>query len=86
MFSSANTSLVHSTDDLCVALNSADFPLVGRTMARIVLIMGEIALLQFAARLLERAVSLFVFLLGALADCVPCSGSGLQVIMSSMIR
>ena len=52
---------MHSTDDLCVALNSADFPLVGRTMARVVLIMGEVVLLQFAARLLERAVSFLFF-------------------------
>jgi hypothetical protein len=58
-------------NDIYLALSRGDTPRV----KCMVLLMGEVVLLHFAVRLLERAVSLFFFLLGASADCIACSSS-----------
>jgi hypothetical protein len=72
--------MVRSTDEFCVALNSADVSRLGHAAARLVLLMGEVVVIGFAARVLERTVCLFVFLLRVLANCVPYSGSLSQAI------
>ncbi|KAN0113386.1 hypothetical protein V8E52_007787 [Russula decolorans] len=53
-FSSATASMVRSTDEFCVALNSADVSRLGHAAARLVLLMGEVVVIGFAARVLER--------------------------------
>jgi hypothetical protein len=50
-------------DEFCVALNGADFAHLGHATARVMLLMAEIVLLRFAARLLKRMVSFFFFCL-----------------------
>jgi len=47
------------TYEFCIAVSHGDIPHMKQTMAHIVLLLGEIVLLWFMVRLLERTVSVF---------------------------
>ncbi len=59
MFASTNMRLQVFTYEFCIAVSRSDVPHMKQMMARIVLLLGEIVLLQFVVRLLERTVSVF---------------------------
>jgi hypothetical protein len=69
IFSSAYARLWDSTKEVCVILNRRDTPRLKYAAGRIVLRVGEVVLLQLVVHILERAVCMFVGLLGTLADC-----------------
>lgn len=70
MVSSVYARLWDLIEEFWVALNRGNTLHLKYVAGRIVLLVGEVALLRFAVHLLERAVSwCFFFLLGALADC-----------------
>jgi hypothetical protein len=79
MFSSANARLLSFTEEFCEVLSRDDIAAPSThlryTAVRAVLLAGEVVLLRFAARLLEKAVRFFFFGLGTLADRVACSWS-----------
>jgi len=83
MLSSANARFSHFIGEFCVALSCADIPRIKYTMGRVVLVAGELGIVRFAVRVLEKAVSRgFFFCLehGRRLMCVACSGSPGQAI------
>jgi hypothetical protein len=65
MFSSAHGQFVYFTGAFCDALRRADFPQLKYTMAQVALLAGEVFLLRIAIGLLEKAVSIPFWGLGA---------------------
>ena len=64
-FSSTNEQFVYFIDEFWMAVRRVDIPCMQYTAARAALIGGKGFLVHVTICLLQRAVSLFVFLLGA---------------------
>lgn len=60
-FSSANTDFQHHLNEFIRAASHLEFERLRYTAGRVVLHMGEVILLRFAAHMLERMVSVLFF-------------------------